>query len=69
MKPHATDRLSLVFGLIFVGAAGLWLTSQLVNLRPATVGWILASGLVLLGGFGLVQALTASRRHADRDGS
>jgi hypothetical protein len=69
VKPHATDWLSLVFGLIFVGAASLWLTSQLVSLRPATVGWILASGLVLLGGFGLVQALTAGRRHADRDGS
>lgn len=65
MRPHGTDRLSLVFGVIFLGAAGLWLTAQLVSLRPATVGWILASGLVLLGGFGLVHAFTADRRHAD----
>jgi hypothetical protein len=65
MKPHRTDPLSLVFGLIFLGGAALWLTSRMVTLQLATVGWVVAGGLIVLGGSGLVRAITTSRRHAD----
>ena len=62
MKPHRTDPVSLVFGVVFLAAAGLWLTARLVRLDVVTVGWFVAGSLVLLGGLGLGHALTAGRR-------
>lgn len=60
------DRVSLVFGLIFLGLAALWLVSRVIDLDAVTVGWIVAGGLVALGLAGIVGALTGSRRrHAD----
>lgn len=65
MKSHPTDLLSLVFGLLFLGAAGWWLTARLVPLDLATIGWLVAGGLVALGGVGIVHALTTARRRKD----
>jgi hypothetical protein len=65
MKPHSTDGLSLTFGLVFLAAAGLWLLARLVTLRPATVGWLIVSGLVVLGGIGIAHAATRAGRRGD----
>lgn len=63
MKPHRTDRISLLFGLAFLAAAGLWLAARLIPLTPAAVGAAVAGGLVLLGMVGLVFAISSSRRN------
>ncbi|BCJ64481.1 hypothetical protein [Polymorphospora rubra] len=61
MKAHRTDGVSLTFALIFLGLAGWWLVAQIFHLALPTVGWFLASGLILLGVFGLIGALRSSR--------
>lgn len=65
MKPHRTDPVSLVFGVVFLAAAGLWLTARLARLDVATVGWFMAGSLVLLGGLGLGHLLITARRSPD----
>jgi hypothetical protein len=65
VKPHRTDPVSLGFGLVFLAAAGLWLTGRLVPLDAVTVGWLVAGGLVLLGGIGLIHGLVAARHPPD----
>jgi len=66
MKPHHTDRLSLAFGIFFLGVAGLWLAAQFKDLHPAAIALLVAVGLVLVGAFGLLNTLVSSRR-PDRD--
>ncbi|MEV7229314.1 MULTISPECIES: hypothetical protein [Polymorphospora] len=61
MKAHRTDGVSLTFALIFLGLAGWWLLAQIFHLALPTVGWFLASGLILLGVFGLIGALRSGR--------
>lgn len=58
-RRHPTDMISLAFGLAFLGVAALWLTAQVVALSPAVVGWIVAVGLLALGGFGLAHVFSA----------
>lgn len=67
MKPHGTDGLSLTFGLVFLGAAGLWLLARMVDLNAATVGWLVAGGVVVLGALGIARAIVSAgrRRHTD----
>jgi hypothetical protein len=61
-----TDRVALTFGVIFLAVAGLWLASQILDLRQVPVGWIVAGGLVALGLAGIAGASTAAhRRHTD----
>lgn len=62
MKPHRTDLVSLIFGVLFLGAAGLWLLAQFVHLHVAAVALLVAIGLVLVGVFGLTYTLVADRR-------
>lgn len=68
MTPHRTDGVSLAFGLAFLGAAALWLITRLIPLGAAAVGWLVAGGLIVLGGLGVVHAVVrsgrGSRRHA-----
>lgn len=59
------DAVSLVFGLIFLGLAVLWLVSQVVTLNMVTVGWIVVAGLLGLGTAGVVGTVVRSVRHAD----
>jgi hypothetical protein len=61
VKPHRTDLLSLLFGMAFLIAAGFWLTTRLVTLDAALIGWLVTGSLVLLGGAGLVHGLVTSR--------
>jgi hypothetical protein len=62
LTPHGTDRVSLVFGLAFLGGAVLWLTARFVTLQPATVGWIAAGGLIVLGMLGIAVTITTKQR-------
>lgn len=62
MKPHRTDPVSLVAGLVFLGAAGLWLTTYLRPLPVAAVGVLVVGALILLAGLGLFSAIISSRR-------
>jgi hypothetical protein len=57
MKRHATDPLSLIFGVIFVLAAAWWYGVVYLDLRPdldlPNGGWIIAGLLIILGLAGL----------------
>lgn len=63
MTTRRLDPLSLIFGLLFLGAAGLALAQ-----RPITVElpWLLAAGLTALGLWLVASALPA--RHGDEAG-
>lgn len=67
LRPHGTDGISLTFGLIFVGAAVLWLIARLASLNAAVVGWMTVSGLFVMGAVGLVHALTRAVQRRERD--
>jgi hypothetical protein len=62
MRPHRTDGVSLGFGVIFLLVALWWAVSQVVNLRPPALGWLVAGTLILFGVIGLLGALRAGRR-------
>jgi hypothetical protein len=64
MKRHATDSVSLFFGLAFLGIAVAFLFFQGTDAQVPDVRWFLAAGLVLLGLMGIFGALRP-RRHAD----
>ncbi|GAB2924806.1 hypothetical protein GCM10027280_10010 [Micromonospora polyrhachis] len=61
MKPHRTDGVSLVFGLLFLGLVVWWLLAQIFDLALPPIGWFAAGGLILLGVLGLLGALRANR--------
>jgi hypothetical protein len=57
MKRHATDLVSLIFGVVFVLAAAWWYGVVYLDLRPdlnlPNFGWIIAGLLIVLGLLGL----------------
>ena len=61
MRRHATDLVSLIFGLIFVVGAGWWFTVNYLNLtinwELPHLGWFLAGGLIVLGLLGVAASL------------
>ena len=57
MKKHATDIVSLVFGLIFLVIAGGWLARNVISIDLPDAGWFLAGGLIIVGLLGLTAAL------------
>jgi hypothetical protein len=57
MKRHATDLVSLLFGLSFVALASWWLAGSYLRVDLPHPGWLLAGGLVALGGIGIVASL------------
>ncbi|HEY3502246.1 MAG TPA: hypothetical protein VGN37_05570 [Actinocatenispora sp.] len=61
MKPHATDVLSLVFGLIFLGMGGWWLVAAVATVT-VPFGWLAAGSLIAIGVVGLIAAIRAGRR-------
>ncbi|WP_432831799.1 hypothetical protein [Dactylosporangium sp. CA-092794] len=63
MKPHRLDGVSLTFGLIFLGIVVVWLFNQAVSIH-LNAGWIVAVGLILFGGLGLVGALRSDKSSA-----
>jgi uncharacterized membrane protein HdeD (DUF308 family) len=62
MKPHHTDRVSLLFGLLFVAVAGWWLLARSVNIALPIAGWLLAGGLIVFGLVALIGSLRPRRR-------
>jgi hypothetical protein len=62
MKPHHTDRVSLLFGLLFVAVAGWWLLARSVNIALPIAGWLLAGGLIVFGLIALIGSLRPRRR-------
>jgi hypothetical protein len=62
MKRHSTDLVSLVFGVIFLAAAGWWLVGQYVHIDVPHLGWITAAVLIGLGVLGLAGSLRGERR-------
>ena len=67
MKPHRLDGVSLTFGLIFLGIVVVWLFNQAVSVR-LNAGWIVAVGLILFGGLGLLGALRSDKPERGRKG-
>jgi hypothetical protein len=61
MKKHRTDVVSLVFALVFLAISVWWLLAHLFDPRLPSIGWFLASALILLGVLGLVGALRSGR--------
>lgn len=64
MSRPTTDPVALGAGLFFLGIVVLWVVSRITPLGAATVGWVVALGLVALGVAGLAGSLRAVRRHA-----
>jgi hypothetical protein len=66
VKAHRTDKLSLIFGLIFIGLslswAFGWLTNWRLRIQPMHFGLLVAGGLIVLGIFGLLRSLRSARR-------
>ncbi len=61
MRPHPTDVVSLVFGLVFLGVAGLWLVSLMSGLT-LPLAWLFAVTLIAIGAIGLFAAVRPGRR-------
>jgi uncharacterized membrane protein len=58
---HATDALSLVFGIVFAGVTAIWLlnVTAVIDLQQA---WLIGPAvLIAAGAVGLVLALRPSR--------
>jgi hypothetical protein len=62
VRRHETDVTSLVFGLVFVGAALVWALVQTGVLRAAVLPVALPLLLVVVGTVGVAAALTRQRR-------
>ncbi len=68
MRPHRTDILSLVFGLLFLAVAGWWAASFYLDwvldwsVDLPDLGWLLAGVLILLGLLGIVASLRRGRQ-------
>jgi hypothetical protein len=65
---HATDVVSLVFGLAFLMIAAWWLVAELIDLDldlPDGGGWLVAAALITFGVLGVTASLRGGRR-ADR---
>jgi uncharacterized oligopeptide transporter (OPT) family protein len=64
MKRHATDLVSLVFGLIFLAISGWWLAGRFVDIQVPHLGWFAAGALILLGLLGVAGSLRGDRTPA-----
>lgn len=64
MRRHEVDVVSLVFGLLFVGAALIWGLAG--DPGSALEGWPLPVLLILVGVAGLIASVAGMRRRRDR---
>ncbi len=67
MRRHETDVMSLVFGLVFVGAALLWALVQAEVLSTALLPLALPLLLVAVGAVGVTAALARRARPEPSD--
>ncbi len=57
MKPHRMDGISLSFGLLFLVIVTFWGLARVVTFDLSTIGWIIASALLVFGVLGVLGAL------------
>ena len=67
MKAHRTDAFSLTFGLIFLGAAAIWLVNRVVHTALPGIGWFVAGTLIVAGAVGLLTSLRSDRAETAED--
>jgi hypothetical protein len=67
MTRHATDAISLAFGIAFLAFVGWWLLLRAVTVDPPGFGWFVGGAFVALGAFGAYRALRAGVRHTRDD--
>jgi TRAP-type C4-dicarboxylate transport system permease small subunit len=63
---HDADVLSLVFGLLFLGGAGLWAALEVEVLSTDVLPLLLPAALVVIGGIGLATAIRRERVDSGR---
>jgi hypothetical protein len=61
MRPHRTDVVSLVFGLVFLAIVLWWVLGLTVSVALPPLGWLVAAGLIVLGVLGLLGSLGTDR--------
>jgi hypothetical protein len=61
MNRHASDTVSLIFGIAFLAVAAAWLLTRWMEVQLPSVGWVVACGLVLLGVLGLISSALLRR--------
>lgn len=67
MKPHHTDRVSLGFGLFFLGVAVFWVIVETTGMGAAAVAWSAVCGMLLVGLLGLAGIAASLRRRRTDD--
>ena len=61
LQRHATDVVSLVFGVVFAGLTVVWALTEADRVHGSHAWWIGPAVLIIAGGAGLAAALRASR--------
>jgi hypothetical protein len=63
MKRHDVDLVSLIFGLIFAGAAGWYFINRYldIGINAPNGGWFVAAALIVLGLLGVGASLRHNR--------
>jgi hypothetical protein len=61
MKNGRPDVPAMIFGVIFMGIAGLWFGRGLFGWGAVPIYWLLAAVLILLGAAGIASALRNAR--------
>lgn len=61
LQRHATDVVSLVFGIVFAGFTAMWALDEADRLHGSQVWWAGPVVLIVAGGAGLAAALRPSR--------
>lgn len=64
MKRHDTDVVSLVFALVFLVVAAMWPLWTVGVLDTASLRWVPATALVLIGVVGVALSILRSRNPA-----
>ncbi|HEU4424463.1 MAG TPA: hypothetical protein VFR67_18195 [Pilimelia sp.] len=62
MNKHATDSVSLGFGLAFLAVAVWWQLVASVDVDLPTFGWLIAGGLIVCGLLGVFASVRSPRR-------